>query len=182
MKRTIATLLALALVFGLCGCKNRNEERFEAFAAELRESGSLDVTAELRVEYGESTSSFTLRCTDEDGGYCVEVLEPELIRGVRAHLRGGGTTLSFDGAEIDAGDDGGTGLTPMGALPLLARALREGWVDSVWKEDGGLAVKLIPSDAVSVTVYFDADMRPLRAELAHDGAVVVFCEIKEFSM
>ncbi len=181
MKRTIATLLALALVFGLCGCKNRNEERFEAFADALRARDDVSLTAVVRVEYPESTSSFTLRCADEGGGYCVEVLEPELIRGVRAHLRKGETTLSFEGVEIDAGDDGGTGLTPMGALPLLLGALRDGWVDSVWKEDSGLAVKLIPQDEVSVTVFFDADMDPLRAELAHGGSTVVFCEITEFS-
>ena len=68
----------------------------------------------------------------------------------------------------------------MGALPLFVRALRDGALDSVWKEEGSCAVRLVPEDGVDVTVLFDEDMIPSCAEIARDGKTVLFLEITEF--
>lgn len=179
-KKTLPLLLAAALL--LSGCGRKDEARFDAFAAELRERGDLVITAEVRAEQEDSTCSFTLRYADgADGGCVVEVIEPELIRGVRARVSADGTKIVYDSVAVDTGDDGGTGLSPMGALPLLVRALRNGSPDSVWKESGELAVRLVPEDDVDVTVLFDAEMTPQYAEIAHDGKAVLFIKIADFS-
>ena len=69
----------------------------------------------------------------------------------------------------------------MCALPRLVEAMTGGYVDS-YREEGGLrACRLILDDHLSATVWFDRDMRPLRAELASDGNVRVFCEISDWS-
>ena len=125
--------------------------------------------------------SFTLRCTEDGEGCTVEVLEPELIRGVKARMSADGTQLVYDSVSVDTGDDGGTGLSPMEALPLLLHALRDGALDSVWKEDGNCAVRLIPEDGVGVTVLFDADMRPDHAEIDRGGKTVLFLDITDFT-
>ena len=179
MKRRIIPVLA-ALALLLCGCGRKYEARYESFAESLRERADVTLTAEVRAVYDDRVCEFTLRCTEDDGGFTVEVLAPELIRGVKARVGADGAKLMYDGVSIDTGNDGGTGLTPMGALPQLLRTMRGGWLDSAWAEDGGLAVKLIPEDDIAVTVWFDADMKPLRAELAHGGVTVIFCEIEEF--
>lgn len=180
MKKAVLPLL-LALCLLLSGCGGKNEARFESFAEELRRRGDLTMTAEVRAEYDERSCSFTLRYAEDGSGGCtVEVLEPELIRGVRARMSADGTKLVYDSVSVDTGDDGGTGLSPMGALPLLARALREGTLDAAWKEGGNPAVQLSAEDGISVTVLFDGEMRPTYAEIAHEGTGVLFIEISEF--
>ena len=181
MKRIYLPLL-LALALLLSGCGHRDEARFDAFAEELRSRGDVVATAEVRAEQEDSTCTFTLRYAEStDGGCVVEVVEPELIRGVKARMNADGTKLVYDSVAVDTGDESGTELSPMGALPLLVRALRQGSVDSLWKEGGELAVKLIPEDDVDVTVLFDSEMKPTYAEIAHEGKAVLFITIADFS-
>lgn len=178
-KRIIPLLLVLALALG--GCGNRNEERFNAFASELRAREDLEMTAELRAEFDDRSCRFTLRYADEpDGGCSVEVLEPELIRGVKARMDRDGTKLVYDSVAIDTGEDAEAQLSPMAALPLLVRALREGMLDSAWTEDGNCAVLLVPKDGVSVTVLFDEEMKPSYAELTQDGKTQLFIDVTAF--
>ena len=180
MKKT-PVLLAVIAALLLGGCANKNEARFRASSDELRARSDLQVTAAVRAEYDERSCSFTLRCTEDAEGCSVEVLEPELIRGVRARMSADGTQLVYDSVSVDTGDDGGTSLSPMGALPLLLRSLRGGALDSAWKEDGSCAVRLVPEDDIAVTVLFDADMKPETAEIEHAGKGVLFLDITEFS-
>lgn len=181
MKRTYLPLLLGAALL-LSGCGSRDEARFDAFAEELRSRGDVVMTAEVRAEQEDNTCTFTLHYAEStDGGCIVEVVEPELIRGVKARMNADGTKLVYDSVAIDTGDESGTGLSPMGALPLLVRALRQGSVDSLWKEGGELAVKLVPEDDVDVTVLFDSEMKPTYAEIAHEGKAVLFIRIADFS-
>ncbi len=178
-KRCLPLLLVLALL--LTGCADKNRERFDAFADSLRARGDVSLRAVVRAEYDDRTLSFTLACREEgEGGCTVEVIEPELIRGVKAHLKGSGAELLYEDVRLDTGDDGGTGLSPMRALPLLLYALREGTPDSFWTEEGCLAVRLVPEDDLDVTVLFDETMLPRCAEIAHKGVTVLFIEINEF--
>lgn len=178
-KAMLAPLLALGLLLG--GCANKNEAEFRAFSSELRGRSDLSVTAEVRAEYDDRSCAFTLRCAEDgEGGCTVEVLEPELIRGVKARMSAGGTKLVYEDVAVDTGG-GGADLSPMGALPLLLRALREGALDSAWREDGRLAVSLRPEDGVELTVLFDADTKPDYAEVTHEGRGVLFIQMLEFS-
>lgn len=179
-KAFLPLLLIAALLLSGCG-QSQNEARFLSFAEALRAREDLSLRAAVRAEYDDRTLNFTLSYRDEPGGGClVEVIEPEIIRGVKARMNGAGTKLLYDGVSLDTGDDGGTGLSPMGALPLFVRALRDGALDSVWKEEGSCAVRLVPEDGVDVTVLFDEDMIPSCAEIARDGKTVLFLEITEF--
>ena len=181
MKRRYLSLL-LVCAMTLTGCGKQNEARFNAFSEALRERNDLVMTAQVRAVYDDRECSFTLRYAETtDGGCTVEVLEPELIRGVKAHMNADGTKLIYDSVAVDTGDDGGTGLSPMGALPLLCRALRNGSVEAVWKEDGALGVQLVPEDDVGVTVLFDAEMKPSHAEIDREGVTVLFIDLTEFS-
>ena len=179
-KLYVPLLLILSLLLG--GCANKNEARFRAFSEELRSRSDLELTAQVRAEYDERSCSFTLRCSEDGAGGCtVEVTEPELIRGVRARMSADGTKLLYDGVAVDTGEDGGTSLSPMGALPLLLRALRDGALDSAWTEDGRCAVRLVPEDGIAVTVLFDEDMVPEYAEIEREGKTLYFIDVAEFA-
>ena len=176
-KHFLPFLLILSLLLG--GCANKNEERFRSFSEELRGRSDLSVTAEVRAEFDDRSCSFTLRCSEDGEGTCtVEVLEPELIRGVKARMSAGGTKLVYEDVAVDAGG-GDASLSPMGALPLLLRALREGALDSAWTEKGCCAVSLRPDDGVELTVLFDEDMKPDYAEVTHEGKGILFIKILE---
>ncbi|MBR0039994.1 MAG: hypothetical protein IJP64_01290 [Oscillospiraceae bacterium] len=177
-KAMLAPLLILCLLLG--GCANKNEALFRSFSSELRGRNDLTATAEVRAEDDEKSCRFTLRYTEDgEGGCTVEVLDPALIRGVKARMSADGTKLVYEDVAVDTGSDGGSGLSPMGALPLLMRALRDGALDSAWKESGNLAVSLRPEDGVELTVLFDAGMKPDYAEITHEGKAVLFIEIGE---
>ena len=177
-KAMLAPLLALGLLLG--GCANRNEAQFRAFSSELRGRSDLCLTAEVRAEFDDKSCAFTLRCTEDgEGGCTVEVLEPELIRGVKARMSADGTKLVYDDVAVDTGG-GDAALSPMWALPLLLRALRDGALGSAWSEGGNCAVSLSPDDGVELTVLFDADMRPDYAEVTHEGKAVLFIKISDF--
>ena len=176
-KLCLPLVLILSLFLG--GCTNKNEALFRDFSSELRERNDLCLTAEVRAEFDDTSCSFTLRCSEDgEGGCTVEVLEPELIRGVKARMSAGGTKLVYEDVSVDTGG-GDAALSPMGALPLLLRALREGALDSAWTEKGCCAVSLRPDDGVELTVLFDADMKPDYAEVVKDGKGVLFVEILE---
>ena len=179
-KLYLPLLLILSVLLG--GCANKGETRFREFSEELRARSDLELTAEVRAEYDDRSCTFTLRCCEDGQGGCtVEVLEPELIRGVKARVSADGTKLVYGSVSVDTGGDGGTGLSPMGALPLLLRALRTGALDSVWKEDGCPAVRLVPEDGIGVTVLFDGDMTPTCAEIDREGQAVLFLDVTEFA-
>lgn len=180
MKKTILPLL-LCVCLALGGCANKNEARFREFSEALRARSDLEVTAEVRAEYDGQSCSFTLRCAEDGTGGCVvEVLEPELIRGVRARMSAGGTKLVYEDVAVDTGESDAS-LSPMGALPLLLRALRDGALDSAWTENGSCAVSLRPDDGVELTVLFDGEMKPTYAEVAQNGKGVLFIKILESS-
>ena len=181
MKRTLIPLL-LCLCLLLTGCgKSKAETAYESFAERVRQADALSFTALLRAEYERKTARFTLSYAEDETGGRVTVLAPELIQGVSAHVAPGGTTLEYDSVVLDTGSLDSFGLSPLSAMPILAKALREGHVDSAWDEDGKHTVQLEPMDGLRCTVWFEPEgMTPLRAELISDGRVTVVLEIRDW--
>ncbi|MCR5576504.1 MAG: hypothetical protein K6F56_05800 [Oscillospiraceae bacterium] len=181
MKRlTIVLLLCVALLLTGCG-KSRAESELESFSARLNTLESLRFTARVRAEYEHKTARFTLGYEEDAEGGRVTVLAPELIRGVSARFKPGGTTLEYDSVVLDTGSLDSFGLTPMSSLPVLLHALRVGHAESFREEDGQTVVQLAPDDTLLCTVWFEKNpMRPVRAELVTDGRVTVVIEISEW--
>ena len=181
MKRIlIPLLLCLLLPLTACG-KDSGESAFKAFAEHLNGIDTLSFTAKVRAEYEHKTARFTLQYEENSEGGRVTVLAPELIRGVSARVSPGGTALEYDSIVLDTGSLDSFGLSPLSSMPVLLRAMRIGHVDSVWEEDGKLAVSLAPDDELRCTVWLEKGaMRPLRAELITDGRVTVCLEITDW--
>ena len=182
MKRWILPLLlTLALLLTGCG-KNQAEEDFAAFSERLNHLQSLSFTAKVRAEYENKTARFTLSYREDGDGGVVTVLAPELIQGVSAHVRPGGTTLEYDTVVLDTGSLDALGLSPLSSLPVLLHALRVGHCDSYWEEDGKTVLQLVPDDDLKCTVWFEkGSMHPLRAELITDGRVTVVVELSDWT-
>ena len=181
MKR-LSILFALFLALLLAGCgKSSAESELESFSARLNAAEALRFTARVRAEYEHKTARFTLAYEENAEGGRVTVLAPELIRGVSARFKPGGTTLEYDSVVLDTGSLDSFGLSPMSSLPVLLHALRVGHAESFREEGGQTVAQLAPDDALLCTVWFEKNpMRPVRAELVTDGRVTVVIEISEW--
>ncbi len=170
-------LLGAALVLSACG-GGAARAGFESFAEDLSARDELHFTSQLRAEYDDRCVEFTLDYAADSGGCTVTVVSPEIIKGVSAHITAGETALEYDGVALDTGALDDFGLSPMSALPLMVDAMRTGYLDSAWEENGELAAVLIPSDGLSVEVHLDKYSKtPLYAEISSAGRVRVTAQI-----
>ena len=69
----------------------------------------------------------------------------------------------------------------MSAMPLMLRALTDGYVDSVWEEGGQICAKLIPSDTLEVQLWIDKyTLEPVHAQLISGERVAVYADISNW--
>ena len=179
MKRTavFVLMITLALLSG-CGMKDTAIKNFQGT---LSQSQNVSFTADIRAEYDDKTEAYTLNFAKDADGAVIEVVKPELIAGIKAHVGADSSSLEYDGEELDTGPLADNGLTPVSALPELSTALSGGHIDMVWKEGSATVAKITPEDGLTVTVWFNENMTPFHAELQSTGKVLVYCDIINFT-
>ena len=160
-RRAIAALMISLLLLSACG-HGAGEQTFEAFRDTLT-GKFVTTTAQVRVQRGDT------------------VTEPEQAAGVTAHLRDGASTLAFDDIILPVGDLNGAGLTPLTALPYVVEAIRSGYVDLTWTEDGLQVVQLITDDHTAVRLYLDGTV-PQCAELSVDDTLCLRCTMENWNL
>ena len=82
---------------------------------------------------------------------------------------------------LPAGDLNGAGLTPLTALPYVVQAIRSGYVDLTWTEDGLQVVQLITDDHTAVRLYLDGTV-PQCAELSVDDTLCLRCTMENWNL
>lgn len=182
-RRKIAALMMTLAMLSACGGRT-GEAEFESFRASLGGETQITMTADVTAETDTNADAYTLKCVSTPQESAVEVLAPEIIAGVKARMTEGSSTLEYDGLMLGVPELTGDGLSPVSALPRILSALREGYAETVWREDGRLAVQIKPDDTLAVTVWFSGEGVPARAEIASqsDGKVLIYCDITEFSI
>ena len=160
-RRAIAALMISLLLLSACG-HGAGEQTFEAFRDTLT-GKFVTTTAQVRVQRGDTVTA------------------PEQAAGVTAHLRDGASTLAFDDIILPAGDLNGAGLTPLTALPYVVEAIRSGYVDLTWTENGLQVVQLITDDHTAVRLYLDGTV-PQCAELSVDDTLCLRCTMENWNL
>jgi len=185
MRRSVL-LPALMISLLLTGCGSAGaEERIEKQRDEFACAEQLCFTAEVTANLPETVFDCTLRCTASPEEVTVEVLEPETIAGIKAHIRDGETALSYDDVRLSIGGIGTTGLHPLSAMPLLVQALQTGHVIRTWTEQGEtgelIAADIFVDETYELTLWFGGQtLTPAAAEFRKDGAVCISCKFLEF--
>ena len=170
-------LLLLFFSFSACSTEQPAQERL----LELREmfqGADQRFFAHITADYGDRVYHFTLRF--DSAQRTLEVLDPEIIAGVIIGISEGGTTLHFEGAELDTGPLTEDGLSPMAALPVIVLQWKEGHITDAHYEtvNGTNAVVMTTqiSDSVRHTTWFDRETGiPMKAEILSDGFAVIHC-------
>ena len=182
-------LMMIPLFFGACG----NEEmqntgsQIQAYYANL---DRIYAQALVSADFGDTVSQYRL-VYDCDAGtqQSVMVVDPEIIRGIKAVVSGDDASLEFEDVILDTGSPGDLDITPVGCLPALREAWCAGYIDSVWRESlsGRDCVVMDiqtfenPSEVIFRT-WFDQDgFSPVYAEIISGGNVLIQCEFEEFA-
>lgn len=182
MKRLSICLLLIAALL-LTGCGGDEKQRAEQLSQQLLSAQRVTFTAQVQAEYEDKTAQFKLGFSYENACCTVEVLEPELIAGIKAHIKDGESRLEYDGAVLDIGALNARGLCPMSALPLLFEAMRSAYTELAWYEDETLCIRLVPDDDYTVTLRLDADaLTPESAEIVYRERVVVYAKISDWNI
>ena len=174
MKRALVPALMISLLLCACGGEEA-EQRIERQRDALAAAEEISFTARVRADLGDEVFLCVLDCSQTPEGLTVEVREPEEIAGIRAHAAGGETTLEYDGVILAGG--------PLGAMPLLLRALTEGHVIRAWEEDGGalIAAEIYADDDYALTLWFDGEsLAPRCASVSEEGAEFLRCDVERF--
>lgn len=177
MRRTVPFVLMISLLFASgCAAGSGNWEMIDSIRQELQTAKTLSMTARVCT----SEREYTLKCDGGGDEYVVAVLEPELIAGVTAVVESGSLTLSYDGAELAAGELDPSGLNPVSVLPCIADTLTNGFQTLVWNEEllgqDCIVSQFRVSEDTVLTAWIEPELRaPVYAELDSNGKVIVSC-------
>lgn len=183
-------MILFCLLLTACG-RQKTLEAAEAIGKLYAELDSASMQVALEADFGDRVSAFSLQYQySSEGRSTVEILAPEEVRGVKAHIEAGQTELVFDGLILETGPLPGTGLTPVDALPVMLRTWGHGYVDSTGQEtiEDNSCVRVVYKSTVAGTqiehnVWFSADTyKPVKAEILSDGVRIISCVFETFSM
>lgn len=135
----------------------------------------MTMTAQVEADFGETIEQYTLEYNFDGQCWTAVVTQPEFVAGVTARMTKDASELEYDGAILTTGDLIGNGIAPISAVPLMHETLSNGTMDCVWEENDLLAGTFIYDDAISVSVWFDAEETPVAAQLSENGMVKAEC-------
>lgn len=179
-------LPALMITLLLTGCGGAAPERkLESLRETLDAAQEISLTADVTANLENEVFLCTLRCTATPEETCVEVAAPETIAGIRAVVDPASMRIEYGDLSLGVGG-APTVPSPVTALPLLLRALREGsslrsWTE--WEGDKTLFVReYYVTDDCTLTLWLDSGtLLPLCAEFRQGAQTSVRCEIRDFS-
>lgn len=187
MKRLIALALMISLLV-LQGCSSQSawEGKLEEKRLELIGAQSVTFTADVVAHIGSQEFSCKMNCLADDSGVTVEVLEPEIIAGVKAHISSD-CEISYEGVQLYVGDLTCSGVTPVTAVATVVRAMLSGFTQEIWQEQYGemqlVVMQFYEDENTNVKIWFQTDsLVPVHAEIVCDGAVVFSCDVSEYSI
>ena len=176
MRKAIVSALMMTLLL-LPGCGEREarlEEGFGALRQAVTAAQSIRFQAALTADYGDVSEDYTLAASYDGQETVVEVLSPELIKGVKAHALRGETTVDFDGAILGAGPLDKEGLTAMSALPVMLDAMANAYVELLWWDGDYIAARLYVGETSVLTLWLDGQTcAPVAMEVASEGRTVI---------
>lgn len=179
--RKLLIPLMICLIL-LSGCGNSAELKLAEFSDSVANAEEISFVAEISAQYDEKTVNIALDCSKNADETVIEIVKPEIIAGIKAKILADTATLEYDGAVLDLGSLTDGGLSPVSAIPILLKAMSEGYVEAVWTEDGMLTASLTPSDDLAVKLRLSEELVPKSAEISSDGKTVIYITISDWEI
>ena len=187
MRRFLIPALMISLLLTGCGGAAGAEQKIEKQRDTLASAELLSFTADVTASLGDEVFLCKLDCAASADEVTIEVVEPELIAGVKARVRDGEAEVEYENVRLSVSGAGMEGLHPVSAMPILCKALKAGHVIRAWleKEDSGelIAAEIFADETYGLTLWFEkSTLTPVHAELSEDGAVIITCDITDFKV
>ena len=180
MRKAIVSALMMTLLL-LPGCGEREarlEKGFETLRKAVTVAEDIRFQAAMTADYGQSVSEYELAASYDGRETTLEILAPELIKGIKASAQRGETTVSYDGVILGAGPLDEEGLTPMSAIPVMLDAMASAYVELLWWDGDYIAARLYVGESSVLTLWLDGNtFVPVAGEIAADGRTVIACRI-----
>lgn len=178
MKRSVSLLLAISLlVCAGCGARRGLLERVSEKRRALETGFSF--TAEVRAELSDSIFECVLDCSFENGDTVITVVSPEPLAGITARAEDGELTLSYGSLSLSMGAEG---LSPVGAMPYITRALTQAQLTEAYTENGEAVLHAYIGEDTYVLLRLDGEsLDPVYAELICGGRAVIKCVFSDFT-
>jgi len=184
MRRIFLPALMITLLLTGCG-GTAPERKIERMREVLTAAQEIQMTADVTANLANEVFQCTLRCMATPEQTTVEVAAPETVAGVRAVLDPENMRIEY--GDLSLGVAGNAAVpSPVTALPLLLRTLREGsclrsWTE--WEDDKTLFVReYYVTDDGTLTLWLDSGtLLPLYAEFRQGETTSLRCEIREFT-
>lgn len=183
-KEIISVLMIPLLLLGGCGEREAKlETGFDSFRQAVTVAERISAGVELTADYGGTAAEYTLRVEYDGQETVMEILEPELIAGVKATAKWGETSISYESVLLAAGELDEEGLTPMSALPVILKAMASGYKELLWWEDDYITARLYAGETSVCTLWLDGDtLSPVAAEISSDGRRVISCRFTDWEI
>ncbi len=194
MRRVLALALMTALCLSVCACggKAGTDQLAKDIGREIASARSITAVVSVTADYGERVYKYKLRCTYKDSAADVEALEPDGIKGLKAHVTEKGLALSLGGVALDTGGLTDDGLSPLEAVPVMIRAWTGERITETKREKAeGRELLCVTYDIskpdsgkkTSHTAWFDVKTRlPVKAEIISNGYRVINCSFGNIIM
>ena len=162
----------------LSACGENPVQDAEELRSEYRAYNNTELHYTASFSPTDAVSDFELQFSGSPEGGTVHVLAPESVEGLSMEIREDGGALICDGAVLDAGTYGSSGLSPVGAGPLVFSLWQTGYLSECRYEtlDGRETVAFLLSDGegVTLTSWMDRETHlPVRCEAAKNGQVIL---------
>lgn len=174
----------ISLVF-LAGCAapKISEEQFDSWRTDFLAAQDREITADVTFSSGDKVCVYTLKYDKSADSETVEVIAPEQISQIKAHIQGEDSDVSFDGAVLETGSGILKGLSPMTSLPTFMDFIADGHVESMGSEtDEGVAMlvtELELPDGSRMKLWQTTDMTPVAAAIRSSDKVESKIQITE---
>lgn len=188
--RKLISVPMITLCLLLSGCSAGKEQ---VSAEDLRkpylEAEGCTMAARISCDWDGLLWEGTVKCDYIPGGdSVVEVIEPEILAGVKA-IVGEDFSLSYEDTVLNIAPITPEEMTPADCLPRLMDALREGWLleenKEVWQETDCIRMTVDQSGEqrkIFSTFWLrTADALPLRAEVLVEEKTIFTVEFTEFA-
>jgi len=181
-------MMTLCLLLSGCGA---GKEQFssETLRKPYLEAEGCTMAAQILCDWDSLLWEGLLKCDYVPGGdSVVEIVEPEILAGVKA-IVGENFALSYEDEVLNIAPMTPEEITPADCLPRLMDALREGWLleenTEVWQETECMRLTVDQSGKegkiLSTFWLRTADALPLRAEISVEDKTIFIVEFTEFA-
>ena len=185
MRRKIAVIVCIILLFSGCSSGSAGIEQAQSLRGKLNSSSGYSFRANITADYGTALYEFTLDCqVDREGNLSFTVITPESISGITGRINAQGARLTFEDKVLAFEPIADGQITPVTAPWVLIMTLRGGYLNGCTEDKDGYLLTIDDSyqdDALRLNIRINKDLLPQWAEIFWQNRRVLTLAVENFT-